>query len=56
MDKHQIPSTKFQISSNNQIQNFKQERFGHLILVLGICLGFVICDLEFSTPVHQLDQ
>ncbi len=39
-----------------QIRNFKQERFGHLILVLWICLEFVIWNLGFSTPVHQFGQ
>jgi len=31
-----------------QIQNSKQNRFGHLELVFWICLGFVIWDLEFN--------
>ncbi len=39
-----------------EILNFKQKRFGHSILVLVICLGFVICDLGFSTPVQQFGQ
>ncbi len=30
-----------------EIRNFKQNRFGHLILELEICLEFGICDLGF---------
>jgi len=44
----QIPSTKFQTNSTLQIANGPsggRQRFGHLGLVLGICLGFGISDL-----------
>lgn len=37
----------------NEIPNSKKNRFGHLGLKIGICLGFGIWDLEFAilTPV-----
>jgi hypothetical protein len=31
-----------------QIQNFKQNRFGHSVLVIGIYLGLGIWNLEFK--------
>jgi hypothetical protein len=45
-DKHQITSTKSQKNSN--VQNSKGIRFGHLKLVLGNYLGFVIWNLRRS--------
>jgi hypothetical protein len=32
----------------SQIQNLKQNPFGHSRLGFGACLEFVICDLEFK--------
>jgi hypothetical protein len=43
--KLQTPSTK-QIPID-KIQNFKQNRFGHWVLELGIYLGFEIWNLRF---------
>jgi hypothetical protein len=37
--KHQIPSTKSQISSNTQSLKFQKNPFGHLKLELGIYLA-----------------
>jgi len=51
--KHQIPSAKLQISSNNQNLKFQNNPFGHLKLELRIYLGFGICHLEFAIPNPQ---
>jgi hypothetical protein len=40
--KHQIPSTKLQISSNDQNSNFQKKPIGNLELKIGICLEFGI--------------
>jgi hypothetical protein len=48
-EKYQITSTKFQTNFNDQkIRNLKQNRFGHLELMLGIYLGFEIWSLGFE--------
>jgi hypothetical protein len=36
----------------NQIQNLKQNRFGHWRLAFGIHLGFVILNLRFEYTYH----
>jgi hypothetical protein len=36
------------------LQNFKQNRFGHLIWVLGIYLGFVILKLGFEVAPSEI--
>jgi hypothetical protein len=46
-EKHQIAGTKLQISSNEQIQNPKQNHFGHCGLKIEIYLGFGIYDPKF---------
>jgi hypothetical protein len=37
-----------------EIPKFKTNCFGHSILGFGICLGFVIWDLEFETSWWRL--
>ena len=37
-----------------EIQNPKQNRFGHLGFKFGIYLGFVICNLEFQMDLFSL--
>jgi hypothetical protein len=48
-----IPNPKLQIRNEFEISNFK---FGIWILMLGISLGFVICDLGFSSTTRPSDQ
>jgi hypothetical protein len=43
-----MPNLKFQTNPNDQISNFKQNRFGHSKLELGIYLGFVVWNLGFG--------
>jgi hypothetical protein len=38
----------------NQIQNFRQERFGHLELKIEAYLGSEICHLEFVIPMGDV--
>ena len=45
--KFQIPSTKFQIISNDQIIKFQKNILKIRILEIGICFGFRIWDLGF---------
>ena len=54
--KHQIPSTKFQISSNDQIPKLETAFLGHSELKIWIYLGFGICNLGFSSPWRELEM
>jgi hypothetical protein len=39
-----------------RVRNFKQNQFGHLELVFGICLDFGICILEFHKTRTRLNS
>jgi hypothetical protein len=47
MDKHQQPSAKSQIISNDQEAKFETKRLEVLFLKLGVYLEFGAWDLEF---------
>jgi len=53
-------STKLQAPSTKQAPNLKQNRFGHWVLEIGICLGFDLPaagrDLEFGILSSMLKR
>jgi len=52
----QIPSTNFQAPNNIQIPIFNNQTsmFGYLNLIIGICLEFGDCNLEFASGYQIL--
>jgi len=51
-----IPNYKHQITNKFQFRNLNdQNRLGFRILVIGICLSFVICDLGFIQVICNTD-